>query len=163
MTRATSQTDNRRWRIIVVGAEDVAQRLRKAGHRVLALDDLPVLGIGTADAAVLELSSAVDARCAQRFRAKLVEPILIHRRRADRARAFVCIRRWCNGSIRMDLVTKALEDAARRTKLLRTIEAEDGMDGDAPTEVLTMELARPEIPKRLSARTVVARRIVEGS
>lgn len=163
MKRPTSHTDTRPWRIIVVGAEDVAQRLRKAGHRVLALDELPVLGIGTADAAVLELGPTLDARMAHRFRSKLVEPILIHRRKAERARSFVCIRRWCNGSIRMDLVTKALENAVLRTALLKKIEEEDGMEGDAPTEVLTLELSRPKLPTRLTERTVVARRSMEGS
>ena len=153
--------EHRRLRVIVVGAEDVAEHLRSAGHRVLSLAALPVMGMGTADVAVLELGPGIDARCAQRFRVKLVEPVLIYRRPTERARAFLCIRRRPNGVVRLDLVSKAVKNAAMRTELLREIEGEDSVDVDAPTEVLTLELKRPQISGRLAERAVMARPLGE--
>ena len=55
------------WRIIVVGAEDVSQHLRKAGHRVLSLEQLPVLGLRSADAAVVEETRAASRETGKMF------------------------------------------------------------------------------------------------
>lgn len=163
MEDRTSHSEEERWRIIVVGAEDVAQHLRKAGHRVLAMEQLPVLGIGSADAAVLELGR-VDARSANRFRAKLVEPVVIHRRRADRPLAFLSIGRRQGGELRLDLVEEAVQNAVVRTRLLRRLDEQEA-DCDAPTEILTLELPRASRPKILDGDTVIARRLrsLEGA
>lgn len=157
MKHRTSHAENECWRIIVVGADDVAQHLRKAGHRVLVMEQLPVLGLGSVDAAVLELGR-FDARSANRFRAKLVEPVVVHGRRADRPRAFLSIGRRLDGALRLDLVEEAVENAVARTRLLRRLEEEEA-ECDAPTELVTLELPRPSKPRILGDRTVIARRL----
>lgn len=157
MHKRKTQTKNKPWRVIVVGAEDVAQHLRKAGHRVLSLEQLPVLGLGSADAAVVELHGAVNARSANRFRAKLVEPVLIHRRRAERARAFMCIGRTSSGALPLGLFDEALRNAVERTHLLRELDQHQGTDSDGPTELVTLELRQEEFLPRPAGRTVVAR------
>jgi hypothetical protein len=138
MTKLPS-SPKEQWWIVVVGAEDVAQHLRKAGHRVLALEQLPELGIRSVDAAVLEIAGNVDARCARTFRSKLVEPVLIHRRRTEKALIFLSVPRRPEGELSLDLMDEVVANAVARTKLLRRLAALDAADVEAPTEQMAIQ------------------------
>ena len=144
-----------------MGAEDVSQHLRKAGHRVIALEQLPAVGVRGADAVVLELDGNIDARSAQSIRAKLVEPVLIHRRRTEKSRAFLSVPRAKGGALSLDLLSEAVANAVDRTRLLRRIEHEESVDADAPTERMTLRMiaaqptmiVRPHKPARDGSAT----------
>lgn len=152
MERHPIENLSRRLRIIVVGAEDVAQHLRRRGHRVLSMGTIPERGIGAADAAVVELGR-VDARSAQRFRRRLVEPILIHHRPSERPYACLSLPRRKDGGLNLRLLDDLVDHAVRGTRLLRSVEAEETCDFDAPTQAVTLSFAVPPMKRR----TVLAR------
>jgi hypothetical protein len=134
------------WRIIVAGAGDVAEHLRKAGHRVLSLERLQAADLRDADAAILETGHSTDGCSARAFRSKLLEPVLIHRRRTERSLFFLNLMRRSSGELDLDLLDEVVAHAVERTRLLRRLEA-DSFDLDPPTEKITLDLPPPALPK----------------
>ena len=103
----------------------------------------------------MEIDANLDARSANKFRSKLVEPILIHRRPSDRSSTFLSLRRKSSGEIALWLLDEALRHAVERTSLMRLID-EDDCDPETPTRRVTLEF--PALEASAQKTTIMPRR-----